>query len=213
MRHVITALFHSEQAAKAGAAALRARGVPDHRIALHPEPPQEVARATENAPGGEPGLPHLLDALFLPAEDLAAHREAMRRGGFVLTAEVEAAQVEELLEALDDAGAADLDEHESSWRREGWAPAAAAGAVGTGPGGGTPMMPGTGGLDAEAARQLGTATGGGGEAPQDPRRAATRREPALGRARSYVIEAPLAEDPSLPDDVAGKGPAAERGKG
>lgn len=157
MRHIVTALFHSEQAAEAGAAALRARGVPDRDIALHREPPQETPHATAHAPGGEGGLPRLLDALFLPAGDLEAHREAMRRGGFVLTAEVETDRAEELLEALDAAGAADLDEHAAGWRREGWAPAAAAGS-------------------------------------DDPRHVATRREPAIGRARSYVIEAPLAEE-------------------
>jgi hypothetical protein len=200
MRRIVTGLFANEEGARRARDALLALGVPRDRIALHAEPAQGSPPATADAPGGEPGLPALLDTLFLPQHDLAAHHEALRRGHLVVSAEVEDATSESVIEALDDAGALDLDEHERGWREEGWRPAAAAGAT-TSP---AAAMPGTGGMDAEAARQLGTTGSGGTIGPRDPVQAA-RREPPIGRARSYAIDAPLAEerDPTLTGNEGG----------
>jgi hypothetical protein len=203
MRRIVTAVFADRQAAEAAGRALREAGLPQDRIGLHVEPAQSVQPATHDSPGSEPGMPTLLDTLFLPEEDFAAHREAVRRGGVVLSAEVTEAEAARVAQALDAAGARDLDEDVQGWRREGWSPAAMAGAVRGDAAGPAAMMPGTGGMDAEAARMLGSGTYGtntaGAAGPEtrpdgsrDPRRVATR-EPAIGRARSYVIEAPLAE--------------------
>jgi hypothetical protein len=186
MRRIVTGLFPTREAAERGIAALRALGVAEDKATLHEEAAQDVPPATEHAPGGEPGLPSLLDALFLPARDLAAHREALRQGQFVVSAEVAEDRLEAAIEALDAAGAVDLDEAEQGWREGGWTPATAAGATG-----GDETMPGTGGMDAEAARQLGQAGAGG--TSRDPVEAA-RRDPPIGRARSYAIDAPLAEE-------------------
>jgi hypothetical protein len=199
MRRIITAVFADRAAAEAARRRLRELGLTEDRIGLQADPRQPV----QPAPGSEPGMPELLDTLFLPDEDFAAHREALRRGGVVVSAEVEEAEAPRVTRALDEAGARDLDEEMQGWRKEGWSPAAMAGAVRDDAAGPMPTMPGTGGMDAEAARMLGSGTYGtntmGASAPEtrpegsrDPRRMATR-EPAIGRARSYVIEAPLAE--------------------
>jgi hypothetical protein len=224
MRRIVTALFDDPAAAGRARDALRALGVPEDRIGLHAEAGGPVQPATPAAIGSEPGIPALLDTLFLPEADFAAHREALRRGGTVVSAEVEDADAAHIAQALDGAGAQDLDAREQDWRREGWSPATMAGAVANDAAGPAAMMPGTGGMDAEAARMLGsgtyaTNTAGAGVpdtragGAQDPRRLA-RRDPAIGRARSYVIEAPLAEqaDPALSDQAANAGlGGADRG--
>jgi hypothetical protein len=204
MRRIITAVFADRAAAKQARQALRDLGLPADRIGMHDDPRRGTTPATDDAPGGESGLPALLDTLFLPHEDFVAHREALRRGGAVVTAEVEEREAAAVARALDEAGARDLDAEVEGWKRQGWSPATMAGAVHDSPGATPAAMPGTGGMDAEAARMLATGslapntTGDANpvtprEGSQDPRMLA-RREPPIGRARSYVIEAPLAEE-------------------
>jgi hypothetical protein len=189
MPRTVTALFEDEASAERGRDALEALGVPRARIGLH-RADAPVRPASPEAPSAEPWLPRLLDALFLPEEEVARHREAVRRGLVVVSATVSDRLGDAAARALDGAGALDPEPHEAAWREGGWSPAAASGLAG---GGGAPaMMPGTGGLDAEAARALGTTVGDAAGAT-DPRGAA-QQEPRLGRSRSYVIEAPLAEE-------------------
>ncbi|MGG5819278.1 hypothetical protein [Falsiroseomonas sp. HW251] len=199
MARIVTGTFNTREEAARASDALRGLSFV-RRVALHEEPAQGVPPATDDAPGGEPGLPGLLDALFLPRADLAAHREAMRRGHVVVSAEVEDGREEDAVRALDDAGAIDLDEHEQAWRSEAPGPAASEGAT---QGGGA--MPGTGGMDAESARRV--AQGGRAETPIGPRDPVkeARRDPPIGRARSYAIDAPFAEeaDPTLTGNEGG----------
>ena len=204
MPRTVTAVFDDPAAAERARDDLDRLGVPRARIDLHRLDDAQPVPATDRAPGSEGGLPRLLDALFLPAEDLAAHHEAVRRGGTLVSATVPDALAERALRALEAAGAADLDAREKDWRNTGWSPARMLGAMGAdGPTGAAAAMPGTGGMDAEAARQVMT-SGAGSE--RDALRAA-RREPWVGRARSYVIEAPLAEEGDTPgsaNDLAGR---------
>jgi hypothetical protein len=67
---------------------------------------------------------HLLPLLPVPADD-AALQEHMRRGGAVLHAEVPDDRFGVVADALKAAGAADFDEREAVWRREGWTGASA----------------------------------------------------------------------------------------
>jgi hypothetical protein len=113
MRHIVTGLFNTEAEAERGRAALQAIGIDPSAIALHAEPAQGSPPATDDAPGGEPGLPRLLDALFLPAGARAQHEAALGRGHVLLAAEVaELDTADAALEALEDAGAIDADIHD-----------------------------------------------------------------------------------------------------
>lgn len=61
-----------------------------------------------------------LGELFVPDEDCQTCSEGVRRGGFLLTAEVQerlGAQAEEILERSEPI---DLDERSQAWRAEGW---------------------------------------------------------------------------------------------
>jgi hypothetical protein len=110
MRHVVTGLFATRDQADHAIEALLGLGLDAARITLLEEPAQGLPAATDKAPGGEPGLPALLDALFLTEAERAAHRTALQRGQFVVTAEVEEHEADAVTEALDAAGALDLDE-------------------------------------------------------------------------------------------------------
>jgi hypothetical protein len=209
MTRIVTGLFATRAAAEHARRLLLATGIPEARLGLHVDAqPSARQPATPDAPGGEGWLPALLDTLFLPEDDFAAHREALRRGGVVLSVEVADADAPAVAHALEAAGAEDFDAQEDAWRREGWSPATMAGAAANDPGAPATAMPGTGGMDREAARRAAQgasadAADPAGTAP-DPQRLA-RRELGLGRTRSYVIEAPLAEQPDLSDQVANRG--------
>jgi hypothetical protein len=213
MTRTVTALFEDPSKAERARERLAELGVPRGSVAIHAAGAKDEPAATPDAPGAEPWLPGLLDALFLPTEEVAAHREALNRGMVLLTAGVPEELADRAGAALDEAGAEDFDAHEAKWREAGWSPAAMAGAVREdGDASSMPMMSGTGGMDAEAARMAMNGTMGintmGAAAPdpagsgqmRDPRKLA-RREPRIGRARSYVIEAPLAEERDAANDA------------
>jgi hypothetical protein len=122
MRRIITALFHSRVTANHAAERLRRLNVPPERIALHSATDEDTTLASGTAPGSEHWLLRLLDAMFLPRADFEAHVEAMRRGGIVLTVEVEEDKAEAVRRELKEAGAEDLDAHEQDWLRHGWHP-------------------------------------------------------------------------------------------
>ena len=116
-----------------------------------------------------------LAALLIPRDDAAALHEHIRRGGAVLHAEVPDDRFEAAADALEAAGAADIDQREAAWRREGWTGATAA------------------------------ATGGGEEERipiVEERLRVGKRETAHGRVRirSYVVETPVQEQVALREE-------------
>lgn len=73
----------------------------------------------------------LLDIfVFMPADDRATYQEGLRRGGVALAVHTGADGYERAIDILDRDGAVNLDERESSWKDEGWAPGAGAGPAG-----------------------------------------------------------------------------------
>jgi len=75
-----------------------------------------------------------LKSLFVPDEDRYAYAEGMRRGGAVVTAQVEESRLDRAMDVLEQHGAVDLDEREAQWKQSGWSgytgAAAAAGTAG-----------------------------------------------------------------------------------
>ena len=64
---------------------------------------------------------HFFGELFGDDDDHAGHyAEAVRRGGAVLTVEADESRIDTIRQALDSAGAIDIDEQVSSWRSQGW---------------------------------------------------------------------------------------------
>jgi uncharacterized protein (TIGR02271 family) len=137
-----------------------------------------------------------MSALSLPEADRTVFQEGIRRGGAILHAQVPDHQFDAAADALEADGAADIDEREAAWRREGWTGGATAG--------------GTAGLAQPdtSRRDFGT-TGamqaGGGEERipiVEERLSVRKRETAHGRVRirSYVVETPVQEQVTLREE-------------
>jgi uncharacterized protein (TIGR02271 family) len=57
---------------------------------------------------------------FLPDEDRHTYEEGVRRGGAVLTADVDEDDVAQAVQVLEEAGSVDVDDRASQWRQSGW---------------------------------------------------------------------------------------------
>ena len=132
-----------------------------------------------------------MSALSLPEADRTVFQEGIRRGGAILHAQVPDHQFDAAADVLQADGAADIDEREAVWRREGWT-------------GGT-----TAGLaQSDTSRQdfgtSGTAQTGGEERIPvvEERLSVGKRETAHGRVRirSYVVETPVQEQVTLREE-------------
>src|SRR5918998_6924736 len=67
------------------------------------------------------GLAGSLVGAGVPEHDAHAYAEGVRRGGALVTVRASDAEVDRIVDILDDEGTVDLDERQSSWRSEGWA--------------------------------------------------------------------------------------------
>ena len=143
MSRTITALFDTRSDAEAGRARLVDANVDaDNVRILDQQTTGSTNMGTSTADAGmsststtsnsystadQPGIWAAIKNAFLPDEDRATYEEGIRRGGFVLTADVDEDEVNRAVDALEDANSVDIDERSNAWRAEGWtAPAAAA---------------------------------------------------------------------------------------
>ena len=63
------------------------------------------------------------EKLFLPDEDRETYGEGLRRGNFLLTAQVDDEEnADRIVSLLEETSAIDVDERSESWRSEGWQP-------------------------------------------------------------------------------------------
>ncbi|WP_426167386.1 YsnF/AvaK domain-containing protein [Sandarakinorhabdus sp. DWP1-3-1] len=143
-------------------------------------------------------------ALFRDDEDRYA--EGLRRGGYLLTARVDDAEVDRAIDILDDEGTVDLDQRTDAWRSEGWTGGSAAGVAGLGRD-----------ADRDFDNRGDGLLGGRSEVRDDLRADAgdetripvveeqlrvDKREVARGgvRVRSYIVEEPVSEDVRLREE-------------
>lgn len=109
-------------------------------------------------------------ALGLPQEDRGSLEEAMRRGQVVLSAQVPQDQFQAACDVLEQAGAVDMDQQESSWREQGWNSQGTTGAT----------QPA--GMDASAASSTAAAERLGSRAPEATGRASMGATAQTGAA-------------------------------
>jgi hypothetical protein len=145
------------------------------------------ARIIDKTSGGGSDDGHGLHGLALSHEDRHAYHEGIRRGGYMLCAEVDGDEdVDKIVAILEQTSSVDLDERQESWRKEGWQGAA-----------GTAGMASSGTQSLGSSASTGTAStwprhdrpdrawlgpeGAGGEDPD--RRGAARRRQARGQSR------------------------------
>src|SRR3977135_327032 len=68
----------------------------------------------------EKGFWASLEEFFFPAEDRYTYAEAMHRGTIMVSASVDPAHAELAEDILEKYGTVDIEERETSWRKEGW---------------------------------------------------------------------------------------------
>ena len=131
MSSTITAMFDSRSEAEAAKERLKSANVDADHVHIHDKSStgyREQGYSTHQ----DRGVWDSIKNAFLPDEDRHTYEEGLRRGGVLLTADVDDDRVDEAVRVLENAGSIDVDDRSSQWRSSGWdysAPAAGAGAA------------------------------------------------------------------------------------
>jgi uncharacterized protein (TIGR02271 family) len=132
MTNTITALFDTRSDAEAAKERLTTARVDVDHVHIHDKASagyKDSGYSTHDDRGIWDSIKHA----FLPDEDRHTYEEGVRRGGVLLTADVDDSNVEEAVAVLEEANSIDIDDRSSQWRSNGWdypASAVGAGAVG-----------------------------------------------------------------------------------
>lgn len=140
---------------------------------------------TTSSTAGDGGFWSALKDLFVPDDDRTTYSEGVRRGGIVVSAEVDEARADRAMDVFEEYGAVNLDEREAEWRQAGW--------------GGTTTV------SVSATKAQGTGAHGAsveGEEViplvQENLRVGKRAEQGgRVRVRSYIVETPVTEQVTL----------------
>jgi uncharacterized protein (TIGR02271 family) len=118
--HTITAMFQTRSEAERALDTLRT----DTSLAVTNA---KVLPENDTNGGTAAGQPHetggFMESLrnfFMPEEDRYGYAEGMRRGSYMVAADVDEAHSSRVMDILERAGAVDLDAEEQRWRSEGW---------------------------------------------------------------------------------------------
>jgi uncharacterized protein (TIGR02271 family) len=116
MTRTITAMFDSRSEAESARSNLSASNIDANRVRII-----DKSSASQAEPGGEGGgfWSTLKDA-FMPDEDRYSYEEGVRRGGYLLCAQVEENQADEAIRILNQSNSVDFEQREQEWRKEGW---------------------------------------------------------------------------------------------
>ena len=118
MSRNVTALYDTRAEAEAA------------RQRLSSEVSLDRIRIIDKDGGGSAGGSGGLGGMYLSNEDRHAYGEGIRRGGFLLCADVETGEdADKIVRLLEESSSVDMDERQNSWRNEGWAPQAATGGM------------------------------------------------------------------------------------
>ena len=189
-QQVISAFFDSRPDALRAVDELVTAGIPRSNIRLLPENEASVTTATGSYDQvrDDKGFWASLADFFLPDDDRYTYAEAMNRGSIMVSATVDAthgAQAEDILEKH---GTVNIDERESSWRKEGWRGYSAGSAVADASNTSNPQRPGSS-----------TSNDGGVIPVVEEQLKVGKRLVSGGRVkiRSYVVETPVQEQVTL----------------
>ena len=194
MSRTITALFDTRADAEAGRQRLIDARVDADHVKIHDT--SSIGTTGYSSPT-EPGMWASIMNAFLPDEDRHIYEEGVRRGGFLLTADVGGHQVDDAIQALDNAHVTgvDIDERANQWKSQGWMPPTAGASMA-----GTAMAgAAAGSVAAQDTRVTGTAGDGQRLEVVEEQLIVGKREVERGgvRVRSYVAETPVHEQVRL----------------
>jgi uncharacterized protein (TIGR02271 family) len=196
MATTITALFDSRADAEQAKERLRGAQIDADNVHIHDKSSngyKESGYSTHQ----DRGFWDSIKNAFVPDEDRHTYEEGVRRGGALLTADVDDDRVDEAVRVLEEARSVDIDDRSSQWRASGWdyqAPASG-GAQGLA----------SGGASAESAFAFGrTETDRAGESEEvipivEEQLVVGKRDVDRGgvRVRSYISETPVHEQVRL----------------
>jgi uncharacterized protein (TIGR02271 family) len=124
MTRMVTAMFDTRAAAESAAAALmRELSLDRAAVRLHGGDTEfnDATAVVADAEGeSDRGLWGALRDLFVPDEDRTTYAEGLRRGSWLVSAEVDEARLDTAMDVLEAHGAVDLDSREAQWRSTGW---------------------------------------------------------------------------------------------
>lgn len=140
----------------------------------------------------------------LPEDDRATWEEGLRRGGALVVAQVEERGLDLASDAMEAAGAVDVERREAEWRSQGWTGAASAAPRAAAPG----ARPAATSASGAAGRQGSVMGETAGAARQQPipmaeERLRVGKRVAHGgrvRVRTYVVETPVEEQVRLREE-------------
>lgn len=118
MSRTITALFDTKADADAGAERLRQAGVDAGHVSVHDHSTHKTDG--DYSTTTDKGLWASLRNAFVPHEDRHTYEEGIRRGGFLLSADVDDDKTPAAVKALEEANSVDLDARSQQWRSDGW---------------------------------------------------------------------------------------------
>ena len=119
MTRTITALFDARADAEAAQNRIKTADVGASAIAIH-DKTSPGFHATGKSTPQDPGVWATIKHAFLPDEDRHTYEEGMRRGGFLLTADVPDDHVADVVRVLEEADTVDIDNRAEAWRSSGW---------------------------------------------------------------------------------------------
>lgn len=145
----------------------------------------------------------LLNNFHMSHDDRHAYHEGIRRGGFLLCAEVDGDEDPgEIIRILEESSSVDLEQRQESWRSEGWAPYSATSSGSTGSSTGSSMSAGTGSLRQSTAGTTGSVVEEQRIPIVEEELKVGKREVTRGgaRVRSYIKEVPVHEQVTLREE-------------
>lgn len=120
MSRTLTALFDNRADAESAKQRLEAANIDISRVHVHDQQSTGYSESTAYSTNQNRGFWENLKSAFLPDEDRHTYEEGIRRGGALLTAEVDEDDADEAVRVLEDANSVDLEDRSAQWRQSGW---------------------------------------------------------------------------------------------
>ena len=120
MSRTLTALFDSRADAEAAKARLQASSIDISGVHVHDQQSTGYNESSAYSTNENKGFWSNLKGAFLPDEDRHTYEEGIKRGGALLTAEVDESDADEAVRILESADSIDLDDRTSNWKQSGW---------------------------------------------------------------------------------------------
>lgn len=120
MSRTITALFDSRSDAESARSRLASADIEADNIRIHDQSSAGYRAEGSYSDHENLGFWESVRNVFLPDEDRHTYEEGVRRGGVLLTADVDQDQADDAVRLLEETNAVDVDERASGWRSLGW---------------------------------------------------------------------------------------------